>query len=63
MVSFTECRLFGEGAAGSPVDGRGECMTFATAGSRGASVLECLQREGFVTVEEPGALVGERART
>ena len=40
MVSFTECRLFGEGAAGSPVDGRGECMTFATAGSRGASVLE-----------------------
>ena len=39
MVSFTECRLFGEGAAGSPVDGRGECMTFATAGSRGAAVL------------------------
>ena len=29
MVSFTEYRLFGEGAAGSPVDGKGECMTFA----------------------------------
>jgi hypothetical protein len=31
MVSFTEYRLFGEGAAGSPVDGKGECMTFAIA--------------------------------
>jgi len=43
MVSFTECRLFGEGAAGSPVDGRGECMTFATAGSQTAG-----QPSGFV---------------
>jgi hypothetical protein len=26
------------------------------------AVLECLHREGFVTVEEPDMLVGERAR-
>src|SRR5262249_48329479 len=29
MVSFTERRLFGEGAAGSAIDGKGEGMTFA----------------------------------
>ena len=27
------------------------------------AVLECLQREGFVTVEKPDLLAGERART
>jgi hypothetical protein len=27
------------------------------------AVLECLEHEGFVTVEEPDVLAGERART
>jgi hypothetical protein len=27
------------------------------------AVLECLQREGYVSVEELGVLAGERART
>ena len=26
------------------------------------AVLECLEHEGFVTVEKPGLLAGERAR-